>query len=130
MHQYPGLSVFIFMYFALISLGMYISDMPLATKRDNYLAIFNLTIMLYLTYLCLMLTKFVAREFYVAIANQFLYGTMFMIACNVGLVFVEHVIIGYKKYRVWKIQRRNKKHLREMAETRQGLARAKMEQIR
>lgn len=111
LHGYPAQSVFIFMYFTLIQMGLIIAEKPYTSRRDHWMELFNLLIMLYLTYLCLLLTHFVHRSFYVSIANLFIYATVFMVAGNFAVLVVESLWASSKHTKRWCLRKREARRL-------------------
>ena len=97
-HQFSGL---IFVYTTLIYLAFLISTKTQEGGRYNLFAIFEQVIILFLSYLLLLLTDYVQDEIhYESISDQFVYGTLILIAVT---LIVAIFVFGNTIYRNCKI---------------------------
>lgn len=84
---------FFFMYTTLIQLGYMLGARRLQSRLANWLERFNLTVVLYLSYLLLLLSDYVIDEIhYQSICNQFMYATLAMIFVNLMSILVTPVL--------------------------------------
>ena len=98
-HQFSGL---IFVYTTLIYLAFLISTKTQEGGRYNYFTIFEQVVILFLSYLLLLLTDYVQDEIhYESISDQFVYGTLILIAVT---LIVALFVFGYTIYRNCKVQ--------------------------
>ena len=97
-HQFSGL---IFVYTTLFYLAFLISTKTQEGGRYNLFAIFEQVVILFLSYLLLLLTDYVQNEIhYASISDQFVYGTLILIAVT---LIVALFVFGYTIYRNCKV---------------------------
>ncbi len=98
-HQFSGL---IFVYTTLLYLAFLISTKTREGKRYDYFAIFEQVVILFLSYLLLLLTDYVQDEIhYESISEQFVYGTLILIAVT---LIIALFISGLTIYRNCKLE--------------------------
>ena len=101
LEELTSLAVFLMMYFNSVLLGLFVNVKPFYHQRKLFEVVFNLTALLYLSYLQLLMTDFVDQPVSDSVANQFLYATCVIIVVNLGTAGILVFCKSYDNFRVW-----------------------------